>query len=104
MPDEAPAAEAPAAEAPAAEAPAAEAPVTSEHPDVRAMEAALTHGDFQGARDLAAKLQRSDDPALRAAGDEMRARFTPDPVIVAVMAFTGALMLFLAAYYLGPRR
>lgn len=52
---------------------------------------------------MAATLSASDDPALKAAGEEMAARFRRDPWIDAVFLGTGLLMLFLAVHYLGHR-
>lgn len=80
--------------------PAAPEPIA---PEVQAMQAALDRGDHREARTLAARLQASDDAALKAAGDEMAARFRRDPWIDAVFLFTGALMVFLAVHYLGHR-
>lgn len=83
--------------------PAAETvtPAAIDHPDVRAMENALTRGDFQDARDIAKRLAGSDDVALRDAGRAMLARFELDPRVLGALAFTGALLVALAAIYLG---
>ena len=72
-------------------------------PEVRAMRGALDRGDHREARALAARLLMSDDPALKAAGEEMAARFRRDPWVDAVFVGTAALMLFLAVHYLGHR-
>jgi len=72
-------------------------------PEVRAMRDALDRGDHREARALAARLLVSDDPALKAAGEEMAARFRRDPWVDAVFVGTAALMLFLAVHYLGHR-
>lgn len=80
--------------------PAAEEPVD---PQVKAMRDALDRGDHREARALAAKLLASDDGALKAAGQEMAARFRRDPWVDAVFVGTAALMIFLAVHYLGHR-
>ncbi len=72
-------------------------------PDVQAMRDALDRGDHREARALGEKLRASDDPALKAAGEEMAARFRRDPWVDAVFVGTAALMLFLAVHYLGHR-
>ncbi len=73
------------------------------HPDVAAMENALTRGDFRDARDIATRLSASDDAALREAGAVMLDRLRLDPKILTALLFTGALILILAGMYLGPR-
>lgn len=83
--------------------PAAPAPPTPPHPDVAAMENALTRGDFRDARDIATRLTKGDDEALREAGAVMLDRLRLDPTIVTALLFTGALILILAGMYLGPR-
>lgn len=86
-----------------ATADAAAAPPHSEPAEVTAMREALDRGDHQRARALAATLLASEDPVLKAAGEEMAARFRRDPWVDAVFVFTGLLMAFLAVYYLGHR-
>jgi hypothetical protein len=70
-------------------------------PEVASMQRALDRGDHREARALAAVLVKSEDPALKLAGEAMAARFRRDPWIDAVFVGTGALMLFLAVHYLG---
>ena len=72
-------------------------------PEVEAMRGALERGDHRQARAMAATLSASDDPALKAAGEEMAERFRRDPWIDAVFLGTGLLMIFLAVQYLGHR-
>jgi hypothetical protein len=86
--------------------PTAEPPATPTEPvppEVAAMQAALDRGDHREARALAATLAASDDPASKAAGEAMAARFRRDPWVDAVFVGTAALMLFLAVHYLGHR-
>lgn len=78
-------------------------PAAPVSPEVQAMHDALDRGDHRGARARASALSLSDDPALKAAGDAMAARFRRDPWVDAVFVGTGALMLFLAVHYLGHR-
>lgn len=85
------------------DAPPDAAPETPTHPEVAAMHAALARGDHREARRLAAALSGRDDPALRAAGDAMQARFAFDPRVAAVFAVTTALMVSLAVHWLGHR-
>jgi hypothetical protein len=86
-----------------ATAPAVTLPVEPLPPEVEAMREALDRGDHRQARAMAATLSASDDPALKAAGEEMAARFRRDPWIDAVFLGTGLLMVFLAVHYLGHR-
>lgn len=86
-----------------ATAPAEALPPEPLPPEVEAMRGALERGDHREARVMAATLSASDDPALKAAGEEMAARFRRDPWIDAVFLGTGLLMLFLAVHYLGHR-
>ncbi len=79
--------------------PTTEAP--AKHPDVLAMENALTRGDFQDARDIARRLSESADTSLREAGQTMLKRFELDPYVLGTLAFTAALIVVLAARYLG---
>lgn len=80
-------------------------PTTTEapakHPDVLAMENALTRGDFRDARDIARRLSESADTSLREAGQTMLKRFELDPYVLGTLAFTAALIVALAARYLG---
>ncbi len=82
-------------------APPPEEPAKAKHPDVLAMENALERGDFRDARAIATRLTTSDDEALREAGRVMLARFDLDPRVLGVLAFTAALIVALAATYLG---
>lgn len=82
---------------------AAAVPPTPEPAEVKAMREALERGDHQRARAMAATLLASEDPALKAAGGEMAARFRRDPWVDAVFIGTGLLMAFLAIFYLGHR-
>ncbi|MFO0647053.1 MAG: hypothetical protein U0326_12500 [Polyangiales bacterium] len=80
----------------------AETPETpAKHPDVLAMENALRRGDFQDAREIARRLSESPDASLREAGRTMLKRFELDPYVLGALAFTGALIVALAARYLG---
>ena len=83
--------------------PATPEPPKPLHPDVAAMENALTRGDFRDARDIAARLAKGGDEALREAGAVMLDRLRLDPKILTALLFTGALILILAGMYLGPR-
>lgn len=83
--------------------PPSETPATAKHPDVLAMENALERGDFHDARAIATRLSTSEDEALREAGRTMLARFELDPRVLAVLAVTAALIVTLAAMYLGRR-
>lgn len=87
--------------APKADAPKVDAPKPA-HPDVAAMENALTRGDFRDARDIATRLTASDDEALREAGAVMLDRLRLDPKILTAIVFTGVLIVVLAGLYLGP--
>ncbi len=89
-----------ATEKPPEAAPAPEA--APQHPDVAAMEDALTRGNFREAQAIARRLTASDDEALREAGRVMLDRFKLDPRVIAVLALTGVLILVLAGLYLGP--
>lgn len=75
--------------------------VTEKHPDVLDMENALERGDFRCAREIAQRLADGSDEDLRAAGRAMLARFQLDPYVLGTLAFTGALIIALAAIYLG---
>ena len=70
-------------------------------PEVARMETAHERGDFRDARARAQRLAGSDDAALRAQGQAMIERHRVDPVIVAVIVATGALIVALAGMYLG---
>jgi len=87
-----------ATEAPSPPPPPA-APPTS--PEVLRMENAHARGDFHEARALARRLAASDDAAPRERGQAMLERHRVDPVIVAVLVATGALIVALAGLYLG---
>lgn len=65
------------------------------------MEQAHARGDFRDARERARRLAASDDAARRAQGQAMLERHRVDPVIVAVLVGTGALIAALAGMYLG---
>lgn len=92
-------AEATVADAAVTTAPAPEA--SPKHPEVLAMEDALERGDFHEAREIAQRLSKSDDEALRGQGSAMAARFQLDPYVLGTLAFTGALIVALALIYLG---
>jgi hypothetical protein len=79
------------------------APTPPDPPEVLRLRAALDRGDHREARSLAETLLGSDDPALKAAGEAMAARFRRDPWVDAVFIASAALMLFLALHYLGHR-
>ncbi len=83
----------------ATEAPAP--PPAPTHPDVLRMDNAHTRGDFHEARAIAGRLAASEDVALREKGQAMLDRHRVDPVIVAVLVATGALIVALAGMYLG---
>ncbi len=93
---------APTETAPTETAPAEATTPEAPHPDVRAMEAAQTRGDFREAQAIARRLVAGDDEALSEAGKAMLARFELDPWIVRVLAVTGGLIVVLAGMYLGP--
>lgn len=81
---------------------AAQPAAPTEHPDVKRLDNALERGDFHDAQRLARQLAASDDPTLRAAGEAALDRYRLDPTVLAVLAFTGLLILYLASHYLGP--
>ena len=72
-----------------------------QHPDVAALDAAFARGDHAEARALATRLAASDDEVLRDRGRDGLDKLRLDPVIVGVFGFTGALIVALAALYLG---
>lgn len=86
--------------APEASAPPAPSPAPA-HPDVARMDNAHARGDFREARAIARRLAAGDDASLREQGQAMLARHRADPVIVAVLVGTGALIVALAGMYLG---
>lgn len=65
--------------------------------------AAMERGDHVAARALARGLAGSADEALARRARALLDQLRPDPVIVAVMALSGLLILLLAAVYLGAR-
>jgi hypothetical protein len=95
--------EKPADAPPEAPAPVAEAPRPPEDARVRAMELALEHGDHGEARRIAGELARTDDTALRAAGEATLDRLRLDPMVVGVFISSAAVLIALALAYLGPR-
>ena len=102
-PEEKPADPAPEAPAPEATAPAAEAPRPPEDARVRAMELAFEYGDHGEARRIADELTRTDDAALKSAGEAALDKLRLDPMVVGVFISSAAVLIALALAYLGPR-
>ena len=81
----------------------APSPPAPPHPDLARMDAALDRGDHRLAGALARDLSTREDPQLRAAGEAMRRRLRPDPVIVGVFIATAALLAAITLHWWGHR-
>jgi len=103
MADEKAPEEKPTEAAPEAPAPVVEPQRPPEDARVRAMELAFESGDHGEARRIADELARTDDTALKAAGEAALDRLRLDPMVVGVFISSAAVLIALALAYLGPR-
>lgn len=89
----------------AARASASVPPFTASFPrdaELDVLVAAFVRGDYRQVRDGAPDLaRRAEDPEVRRAALELRARIDPDPLGRALIALAAGLLLVLAYFYLG---
>jgi hypothetical protein len=70
-------------------------------PELDALVAAFADGDYRRVRDEAPKLAaRTEDEAVRRAATELAVHTKSDPAIVWLIALTGVLLVFLAAWWI----
>jgi hypothetical protein len=68
-------------------------------PELTELRAAFERGDFSFVRKHApALIDKSEDPAVRAAARELRRRIDPDPQVVWLLALALGLLAFLLAW------
>lgn len=74
-------------------------------PALDALVRAFAEGDFARIRVEAPKLaESSDDPAVKSAARELRARIEPDRLALVLMGFAGALLVALSAWWVAHGR
>ncbi len=70
-------------------------------PELDALVDAFNAGNYRHVRAEAPKLAgATDDPEVKAAALELRSRIDADPWAVTLLGLTGALLVFLAVYWL----
>jgi hypothetical protein len=73
-------------------------------PELDRLVAAFARGDHRMVREKAPALaERTDDPEVRKAARDLRARLDPDPLALWMLAGSGALLLFLAVWFYSHR-
>lgn len=71
------------------------------HPELDALVAAFTRGDYKTVRERAPKLAAAtDDEAVERAARLLRARIEPDPASKTLFLITAALLVFLTAWWI----
>ena len=69
------------------------------HPDLDALVAAFERGDFRAVNAGALLLrEKSDDPVIKAACDELLSRMRPDPLVMALLGISVLLFAALVAW------
>jgi hypothetical protein len=70
-------------------------------PELDALVDAFTAGNYRRVREEAPRLaEKTDDPKVKAAARELRARLDPDRWALALLGMTAALLVFLSVYWL----